>query len=672
MLIRCAPVILIILVTACSPQREQATHAENQSLDHLDSSATTKCADFQPQKKALFGDLHVHTSLSFDAYAYGVQTTPEDAYRFAKGEKIAFLPLAQNGEMSSVIQIDRPLDFVAVTDHAEFLGEQQLCTDKASKSFATEYCKTFRGGGLRAMISTATALATDPSERISPICAQHDPACLAASSIPWQTIIHAADNANDDCNFSAFVGYEYSGAPASSNYHRNVIFRSSMVPATPVSIFEAPSDYDLWQALDNTCKTNAGCDYLTIPHNSNLSNGRLLTPYAKLAANDDNKRAYAQQRLKREPLMEVFQHKGNSECANDFPDILGAADELCDVEQIRLIGKQGATGRVHVDKGKVSYTPEQPNPTEYCATGAVGYGGMQGNGCLSSNDFYRSALLTGLQEQESIGLNPVKLGASASTDSHMSTPGAVKESTWRGHIHTEWNKDGRLLSPVLIPSGKQGNPGGLTGVWAEENSRESIFKSLLRKEVFGTSGPRIKPRLFAGWDFANDICSDKQLAATAYTQGVPMGGDLTRANSSDAKPKFILTALADPAADATALQKLQLIKGWIDSTGSKHYQVFDVAGDANPTAGVDLQTGKRFGNGYSRLCGVFTDEAFNPAEAAYYYMRAVENPSPRWSLLDCISYSAAQRPSVCDDPSISTTIQEQAWTSPIWYSPRSN
>ncbi|NNC54702.1 MAG: DUF3604 domain-containing protein, partial [Pseudomonadales bacterium] len=532
------------------------------------------------------------------------KTSPDDAYRFARGETIPFLPLAEDGTMAGRIKIDRPLDFVAVTDHAEFLGEYQLCTDTTSASYSSDYCKTYRKGGVEAIMLTGTALATQPSTRLSTVCGAGGKACLAASVIPWQKIIAAAEKANDSssaCEFTTFVGYEYSGAPGSSNYHRNVIFRSANVPELPVSIFEAPRDYDLWLALNKTCSEKNGCEYLSIPHNSNLSNGHLLTPYANLDTTLENKIAYTKQRLSREPLVEMFQHKGSSECANGFAGVLGAPDELCEMEQIREIGRQGLTGSVRVENGQINVTPEVANPTVYCEEGKPAFGGMQGNGCLHKNDFYRTALLTGLQEQNAIGLNPVKLGAIASTDTHMSTPGAAKESDWRGHIHTEWSKNGRLLSPVFIPSGKLGNPGGLVGVYAPENSRDALFDAMLNRETFGTSGPRIKPRLFAGWRYPEDLCESPEMLQKAYASGVPMGGDITGSPSQKSSPRLLVAALADPASDAVPLQKLQVIKGWIDADGNAHNKVFDVAGDINSEAGVDMKTGKRYGNGHSNL-----------------------------------------------------------------------
>ena len=659
----------------------QSSEQTNRVTDDTDGAAPEvaysqereACRYQEPLRTALFGDLHVHTAFSFDAYAYGVQTTPADAYRYAKGEVIPHLPLDDDGNMSGTAQIDRPLDFVAVTDHAEFLGEVQLCTDANSPSYATDYCNGIRAGGLQVMRTIATALTLVPAVRISPICPAGDANCLAATKIPWQRTIEAADAANDtssNCSFTALVGYEYSGSPDSSNYHRNVIFRNSVVPELPVSKFEAPLDIYLWRALNEVCTTETGCDYLTIPHNSNLSNGKMLTPYADMPDTPEAKLEYANARLAREPLMEIFQHKGNSECANGFPGILGAPDELCELEQIRRIGNPGRGGFVTFENGQLSMSELQDNPTRYCDEDEIGFGGIIGMGCLHRNDFYRTALLTGLSEQNETGLNPVKLGGIASTDTHMSTAGGVDERNWSGHIYTEWSRDGRLLEPSLIPSGKDGNPGGLTGVYAVENSRDAIFEALKRREVFGTSGPRIRPRFFASWNYDAGLCQAPDLLENAYAGGVPMGADMPPAPSDDSTPVFLVSALKDPGPEATPLQKLQIVKGWIDADGAPNYKVYDVAGDFETDAGVDLQTGKRLGEGHSSLCAVFEDPEFDPALNAYYYMKAVENPSPRWSLLDCVSYTDNERPDVCDNPRIATAINEQAWTSPIWFTPQ--
>lgn len=355
--------IMLVFVSACNKSTSILSDATDKASDSKPAISSlqakrTACDEQQPYRKALFGDLHVHTTYSFDVFSFGVTSTPEQAYRFAKGEAIDYFPLNSAGEMTGTIRIDRPLDFVAVTDHAEFLGEYHLCMSKDSDDYNSAYCKALRVGGGTAIRATGALLALDQPQRIADFCAEDNNKCVAASALPWQKIVRAAENAHDqssDCSFTALVGYEYTGTPSTSNYHRNVIFRTTKVPAIPVSYLEAPYDYQLWKTLDGTCSKSSGCEYLTIPHNSNLSNGKLLVPYANLPDTTASKVAYANTRLAREPLMEIFQHKGNSECSNGFPGILAASDELCNVEQFRRLGNTGKTSRISYKDQKITF-----------------------------------------------------------------------------------------------------------------------------------------------------------------------------------------------------------------------------------------------------------------------------------------------------------------------------
>ena len=417
--------------------------------------------------------------------------------------------------------------------------------------------------------------------------------------------------------------------------------------------------------LDKDCSLEDACDYVTIPHNSNLSNGRLLRPYASMDATNEERREYASKRLQREPLMEIFQHKGNSECFNGLAAVLGEPDELCNFESVRTLGEKRTAVRIKLEDGKL-VTETAEVVSRDCGTG-TGADGMLGSGCISKNDFLRSALLTGLEEEQALGINPLKLGVIASTDTHMSTPGAVSETNWGGHVSKESTAEERL-EPGLLPTGIVSNPGGLAGIWAVENSRDAIFDALERREVFGTSGPRIVPRFFAGWDYADGLCDNSNMLEQAYAYGVPMGGDLAAQKNADA-PVFIASAYRDPHASAADLQQLQIIKGWIDAEGNNRYKVYTVAGSPDNGAGVDPETGERKGEGHASLCKVFRDPEFNPQQHAYYYMRAVENPSPRWSLLDCLRIAEGKRPAACSNPTIPKVIQEMAWTSAIWYRP---
>ena len=664
--------ITLLMVNGCSEEsrKEAAADGESPTADAPVAGSgeasdrlvryteeRAPCLDHTPLRQPLFGDLHVHTSFSFDAAANSIGATPADAQRFARGEAIDFWPLDENGEPAGTFAIDRPLDFMAVTDHGEFLGERALCRTPESPSYDTGFCTDFRADQRQGMMMLGEVITTETPVRVEEVCGADGGLCLAAAEGPWQRIIEAAEAAYDrteQCTFTSFVGYEYTGTPGVSNYHRNVIFRNAVVPDLPVSYIDAPIDSGLWRQLDAACNAEAGCGYLTIPHNTNLANGR-MAPYMGLEPTVESRRAYAEARLAREPIVEIFQHKGGSECINGLSTVMGAPDELCDVEAVRVLGREEAfTGMAMVDGELV--TTEEVEVTAECGDG-VGENGMVGAGCVDETDFVRSALLVGLQEERAIGLNPVKLGIIASTDTHTATPGAVAEADYRGAVTGEATPAERL-EPGLLTSGNEGNPGGLAGVWAVENSRDAIFEAMQRREVFGTSGPRITPRFFAGWGYPEDLCASEALVAEGYAGGVPMGGDLKDRPAEDAKPTFIAFAARDSAEDATPLRELQLIKGWVDGEGALRNEVRTVAAAAD--AGADT------------LCAMVQDETFDAEQSAYYYLRAVEAPTPRWSAYDCQRIEQSARPAVCSDGSLPETTVEMAWTSPIWYRPEEN
>jgi hypothetical protein len=298
---------------------------------------------------------------------------------------------------------------------------------------------------------------------------------------------------------------------------------------------------------------------------------------------------------------------------------------------------------------------------------------MRLSGCLSRWSYVRYGLIEGLREQDTLGVNSLKVGIVAASDNHTGVGGAVDEDQFSGSTGLDRTPRGRLRDPVEIPGGVakgdsvRYNPGGIAGVWAEENTRESIFAAMKRRETFGTSGPRIKPRFFGGWDYEASLCDQPDLLERAYADGVPMGGDLKPAPAQGTSPRFLVTAEMDSANNATPLQKLQVIKGWIDSEGNMEQRVFDVAGDHNPTGSVDVESCQISGDGHANLCTVWRDPDFNAAQSAVYYARIVENPSCRWSTHDCNTIPEADRPNACLREDIPETIQERAWTSPIWY-----
>ena len=618
------------------------------------------CADQDPLRNPYFGDLHVHSTFSWDANADGTRTKPDDAYRFAKGEEIGLPPYDAHGRATQTAKIDRPLDFLALTDHAEFLGELSLCADVSDPAYESELCRGFReqrtaGTSSRLM---AVLLASWNPQRDAETCGDDGELCRRRARTYWDEIQRVAEQHYDrsaDCSFTTFVGYEYTGLPNWSSYHRNVIFRNANVPELPVSYIEAPNEHLLWDRLRRDCLSAMdGCDVLAIPHNPNLSNGTLLNPSMPDLQTTKEQVARGQLRQDMEPIVEIFQHKGNSECFNGISGILGEPDELCDFEQPRQLGP-----------GRVVRGRDIP-PTEDCGDG-TGAGGILNGGCVSRHDFVRSSLLVGLKEQERLGVNPFKYGIIASTDTHLSTPGAVSETNWKGHIAGEASLEKRLGQGVL-PSNIKGNPGGLAGIWAVENSRDALFDAMKRRETFGTSGPRIEPRLFGGWTYEDELCGADDLMTRAYAGGVPMGGDLSPRPEGRSAPSFVITAARDPL--SLPLQRLQVIKGWISAQGEARYKVYEVAGDPHNGASVDLQTGEAVGSGYDSLCTVFRDPDFDADQPAYYYARAIENPTARWSFAQCVALPEEQRPAGCSNAA-PKVIQELAWTSPIWYTPAS-
>jgi len=684
--IRLTVLVAWLAVAGCSEAPEPAATGEVVREEPADATAPANqpdrmvtytearepCADYSATRMPLFGDVHVHTSYSFDAASNSTGATPVDAHRFARGKEIPFWPLDEHGTPVGRYAIDRPLDFLAVTDHGEFLGERALCRTEGSPTYASEFCQQYRSDQRLGMRMLGTVITTEDPARIPTLCGADGELCREWAEGPWQRIVEAAEDAYDRtsaCTFTSFVGYEYTGTPGTSNLHRNVIFRNGNTPERPVSYIDAPADSLLWNQLDAVCTEDQGCDYLTIPHNSNLANGR-MAPYTAIEPTLENRRAYAEHRQRREPIMEIFQHKGGSECVNGLTSILSAPDELCGVEQVRFMGREETyAATVQGEDGQVGMTQET-EITRECEPGETGNNGMLGAGCIDRTDFLRSGLLVGLSEEAETGANPMKLGVIASTDTHAATPGAVSEKDWRGHVTGEMTPEERL-QPGLLTSGIDGNPGGLAGVWAVENSRDAIFEAMQRREVFGTSGPRIVPRFFAGWGLDADLCSREDLVAHAYANGVPMGGDLT-AYAADTEPVFVAYAARDPR--GAQLERLQLVKGWVDADGGRHAEVIDIAGRAAGTsdngASVDLNTGEPTGTGgHDTLCTVFTDQDFDPAQSAYYYLRVVENPTARWSVHDCLRIPEGERPAVCSDGTYPQIIHEMAWTSPIWYRP---
>ncbi|MFP6663690.1 MAG: DUF3604 domain-containing protein [Deltaproteobacteria bacterium] len=617
------------------------------------------CATRIVERQPLFGDLHIHTALSMDANTMGTRATPDDAYRFARGEAIEVYTGDPANPLRKV-RIDRPLDFAAVTDHAEWMAEVSLCTKPDSAVYQSDGCRIYRGqktswlarvlgldGSSKARITGLLGL----TGRRSDVCGENDAICRAELAVVWRQNQEATErwyDRSENCAFTALHAWEYSHSPKSTKVHRNVILRNEIVPELPISSLETPREIDLRHQLVDLCNdTDSGCEAIAIPHNPNLSNGQMFkVEYADLPLAEQ--RAEAALRARLEPIVEMMQIKGESECRNGMYGILGGPDELCDFEKTRDMARQEL-----ID----------------CEEGA-GWGAQKGEGCISRTDFVRYALLEGLREDDRIGVNPYEFGFIGSTDTHMATPGQVVEYD----VPYKFGTDIEAL--LTIGEAQRGppfwNPGGLAGVWAEENTRDSIFDALKRREAFATSGPRIVPRLFGGWAFDETICADPAFASRGYAGGVPMGARLPAAPAHGRAPSFAVSALADAGVrghPGGLLQRLQIIKGWVDAEGLFHQEVHEVVGTPDNGASVDPATCLPQGTGARALCGVWTDSAFDSEIDAVYYARIIENPSCRWSARLCLSLPEDQRPNGCHSGQLPSTIQERAWTSPIWYAP---
>ncbi len=619
------------------------------------------CERTDPNRIAFFGDLHVHTGYSMDARTREMTLTPDDAYRYATGAQI-LLP-DPTGKPGVAARIDRPLDFAAVTDHAEWLAEVRLCTDPESPIFDSDDCRMYRGEftpwwgkllmGDDPMLIKILGLA-GIGGRSEAICGVPG-RCRSALLTVWEDTRAAAERWYDRtpaCTFTSFHAWEYSRTPGRSKIHRNVILRNELSPELPISSIDAENESVLWQRLHERCNdTGTGCEALTIPHNPNLSNGNVFV-LADESLPLEERRAAALLRSSIEPIAEVTQAKGDSECRNGFARVVGGPDEFCDYEKIRLAGNAGQ---------------------EECAAGETGSGALKGEGCASPLDFARYAVVAGIHEAERLGVNPFRVGFIGSTDTHNAAPGAVQEFDWIG------TRGASTITPEQrLPDGETPqtellrNPGGLAGIFAEENRRDALFDAMKRAETFATTGPRIQPRFFAG-DLPADWCERDDAVVVGYARGVPMGGDLEMEPEART-PVFGVSALRDPGtpeAPGGLLQRAQIVKGWMGEDGRIHQQVIDVAGGENGAA-VDLATCETHGPGHAALCGTWTDPDFDPDRPAVYYARIIENPSCRWHTRQCNALPEAGRPDGCTSERVSPTIQERAYTSPIWYTPASS
>ncbi len=663
--------LLLIVLAACAawlfhliertgtdPEQLSDFFAQEASRSAFAGEPPLPCRDSYPNRRAWFGALHVHTAASYDATAFGVTNDADDAYAFATGKPLELrLRDAASDATVPTISVGRPLDFQAVTDHAEKLGERRICLSPELEGYDSALCGVYRGDirlpfpELVQPLVRLASMALFGQDRSARVCGPDGSRCREEARSAWQDNQRATEAWHDrsaDCSFTTFHGYEYTLAEQGSNLHRNVIFAGANVPPAVVSAKDKQTPEALWQWLRSACiDSREECDVFSIPHNSNWSSGRMWYPYSlRTDLTPAQQREFAALREHMEPLVEIMQVKGDSECRNGLGSVFGAADEFCDFEKLR------APSELVEDCGD-----------------EMGAGNMRLVGCLSRFSYARYALSNGLAEQQRLGANPFRLGIVAATDNHNATAAAHLEKGYLGSSGTDLLPKNRLRGNVDVPGGVargspvRYNPGGVAGVWAENNSRDALFSAMRRRETFGTSGPRIEPRLFGGWNLDSALCDAPDMIEQAYATGVPMGSDLPEPNAD--APAFLVTASRD--AQSFPLQRLQVVKGWIDEEGRTQQAVYDVAGDSEGLASLNTDTCEVSGPGYDQLCSVWRDPDFDADVSAVYYSRVIENPSCRWSTYQCNDLPEAERPASCTDPDVPKHIHERAWTSPIWY-----
>jgi hypothetical protein len=581
-------------------------------------------------QKVLFGDTHFHSSLSVDSGLIGNTLDLETAIRFARGEEVR----TNGGQRAKLI---RPLDFLVLSDHAEYLGIADLLNKADPALLATkvgkEWYEGMQKGGDAAWTVALGMMADFGSGK-----PKYKDAKVERSV--WDRVVDTASRYNDPGAFTVLNGYEWSSTVDGDNLHRVVVFRDGpdrVKQILPFSAFDSQDPEKLWAFMaDYEKKIGGGA--MSIPHNGNVSNGVM---YAETVNGQPMTRDYAERRARWEPLMEATQEKGDGE---SHP-ALSPDDEFADFENWDTVNANG--------------DPKTPDMLQY--------------------EYARSALKLGIRLEGELGVNPFKFGMIGSTDSHSSLSTTREDNYW-GKLPNEEPSATRYSEVFLRDRQKkpvlyawQLGASGRVGVWARENTREEIFDAMRRKEVYATSGSRIIVRVFAGWDFKADEVERPDFARTGYARGVPMGGDLTNAPAGKA-PGFMARALRDP--DGANLDRIQIIKGWLDKDGKEHERIYDVAvsdgrkieedGRCKTPVGTTINVADAsYTNtiGDSLLTAYWVDPEFNPKQRAFYYVRVIEIPKPRWTAHDAKFFNVKM------PDNIPMTVQDRAYTSPIWYTP---
>jgi hypothetical protein len=646
-----APIVWSVVVALAFGSSAGVAYGESEVSDEIRYSPH---ADERIPREVYFGDLHVHSSWSADAGNMGNRRIgPDEVYRFARGETVT----AHNG---MDVRLRRPLDFLLISDHAEYLGVMNMLDREDPVLLATETGRRWldwRRGGEHLKIFAEFGMALMEGRDVI--------GSEAVERTAWSRVIANAERWNEPGRFTAFIGYEWTATPGGKNLHRNVLFADDAERAgrvLPHSSMDDPRPEGLWSFMGDY-EAETGGRVLAIPHNSNVSGGLMFA--LRDSAGEPIGRAYATERARREPLVEVTQYKGDSE-THPF---LSPNDEFADYETW--------------DRG---------------ALGAAGHEDADYQG-----EYVRAALKNGLALERRLGTNPFKLGMIGSTDAHTGLAAADEDDFWGKATKSEPGRE-RWRTP-LFPQPVEPAQGSATGggdeafadlagqgeaiqwyewemaasgyaaVWATENTRAALFDAMRRRETYATTGPRMTVRFFGGFDFDAVDADAPDLARVGYAKGVPMGGDLSRADRSEAgAPSFLVAALRDP--EGANLDRVQIVKGWIGADGAPRERVYDVAvsdgrrigrdGRARADVGstVDVESATWTNSiGASQLVAWWRDPDFDPDRRAFYYVRVIEIPKPRWTAYD------AKRFDVEMDERVPMTTQDRAYTSPIWYTP---
>jgi len=622
-------VLILLALAACSPSpdapKSAAAKAPEPAVGEASTQPATPTPASNPDRNVYFGAVHVHTGWSFDGFTNGSKTTPSDAYAWAQGREIT------NSGFGGKIQIETPLDFYMVSDHAEYMGVFNQMANPESPLSKTELAKAVTSPDAVVRMQAFAGVLRDMSMgKRDPMLSDPE---LARSV--WAQIVKAADENYQPGKFTTFAGFEWTSNPQTLNLHRVIMFRdTAKLPDMVLSALDSEDPETLWKWMDE--QRAKGSTLFAIPHNANASDGRMF----ELVKFDGKPidAAYNQTRAANEPLYEISQIKGTSET---HPD-LSPTDEFASFEL-----------------WDYTLSADSKRPTQ------------------RKGSYVRQALLDGMAEAVKGNGNPFKYGFIGDTDTHNAAA-SNEEFNYTGKFAFENDPKDRLEGMPGQPEGqiqqiREFSSGGLAGVWADANTREAIYDAMARKETFGTSGPMIRVRFFGGWDFTAADVSSPDFVKAGYARGVPMGGDLAPAAAAKA-PTFMIMAMKDPKSGN--LDRAQIVKGWVDADGTEHEKIYDVVWSDARKPGADGEV-SAVGNtvdaakasyentiGTAQLAAAWTDPEFDPAVNAFYYARVLEIPTPRWSTRDAAKL-AMQIPK-----NLPASIQERAWSSPIWYTPR--